>query len=102
VTAKTPEASTSGIFALADGDQRFSTEGVMGRPKFVEYGSFREVLSPTPVTTSDIRIGTRIVLASVDWRIVGSAPNPHRPGDRLVFVEREASRQPSEYHFPTR
>ena len=38
-----------------------------------------------------VAIGAIIVLDGEHWCVVGIAPNPHRPGGRLVFVERVAS-----------
>jgi hypothetical protein len=56
--------------------------------KFLELDSFREISPPTDLDDADAMRGTVIVLNGEEWHVVGSAPNPNRPGDRLVFVER--------------
>ena len=67
---------------------------VGGGLKFVEAGSFRSMPSPSDVGDGSRRLGGVVVIAGASWRVVGGAPHPHRPGDRLVFVERLAGLPP--------
>jgi len=52
----------------------------------LEAGTFREVARPADGVAA--ALGDVITLAGARWRVVGTAPNPNRPGERLVFVER--------------
>ena len=62
----------------------------MNRSKFLRPDSFREIGPPADAEGVDVAIGATVVLDGERWCIVGIAPNPHRPGERLVFVERVA------------
>jgi len=60
----------------------------MAASKFLEAGTFREVARAADGSGVDAALGDVLTLGDVRWRVVGTAPNPNRPGDRLVFVER--------------
>lgn len=64
----------------------------MGGWKFLRYGSFREVDRPAGGDDVAVAIGAVVVLDGERWCVVGVAPNPHRPGAHLAFVERVAPR----------
>jgi len=63
-------------------------EAGVERVKFIESGTFREILAPVEGDSVEVTLGAKITLLGEGWRIVGVIPNPNRPDDRLVFVER--------------
>jgi hypothetical protein len=60
----------------------------MGQLKFVESGTFRHVARPMDAGDTSVLVGRVVSLRGDYWRIVGAAPNPNRPDDLMVFVER--------------
>ena len=60
----------------------------MAASKFLENGTFREVARAADAGDAEVALGAVVVLGGVRWCVVGTAPNPNRPGERLVFVER--------------
>jgi hypothetical protein len=63
----------------------------MSKSKFLRPGSFREIAPPADEDDVDVVIGAIVLLDGERWCIIGIAPNPYRPDERLVFVERVAS-----------
>jgi len=63
----------------------------MSKSKFLKPNSFREIAPPADEDGIDVAIGAMVLLDGDRWCIIGIAPNPYRPGERLVFVERVAS-----------
>jgi hypothetical protein len=62
--------------------------GSMAASKFLEYRTLREVARAADDDAVEAALGDVLVLGDARWRVVGTAPNPNRPGERLVFVER--------------
>jgi hypothetical protein len=58
--------------------------------KLLERDSFREFALPVDGHRPDVKLGATVMLNGECWRIVGIASNPNRPGDHLVFVDRDA------------
>jgi hypothetical protein len=57
------------------------------RLRFLESGAFRQLPPPEDLDDGFVFLGSVIVMADQPWRIVGSAPNPHRSDETLVVVE---------------
>jgi hypothetical protein len=58
-----------------------------GSLKFVESSTFRALRSPADLDNDALMLGSVLEIAGVAWRIAGSAANPHRRDETLVFVE---------------
>jgi hypothetical protein len=71
----------------ADSRRRVRVELGGRRLKFIESGTFRALRSPADVDGDALMLGSVVEIAEVAWKIVGSATNPHRRDETLLFVE---------------
>ncbi len=69
-----------------------------GRLKFVESSTFRALRSPTDLDRGSLMHNSVVEIAGVAWKVVGSAPNPHRRDETLVFVEIIQERREAKHH----